>query len=666
MGTQGAGRKRLPNLEKLTAEDDALNQIAREAEARLAARRTARAEAREIRMKELEKQHKERYYGLDYKWGYIEQWMEDGERYSRHARRLASLSDDEERMSVGSRGSLKVEERPDRDFLDRGSRTALNLSAATLSSLGGASSRRGSCDTSVSVEMEASIREMKDSVAEAEEKYRRAMVSNAQLHNDKSTLMYQVETLREELSDMEELLWEARRHADERTKAYERERDSHVVLQFQFKEMKETMRRSEDLLMEVSKLREQTHAYSQEVSDLQEALQWKERKIAALERQREISDVIQIERDQLRVEVLSLRDVVKKYGEVISPEVATDGGPRLDGAKDEVGESVASLLANEVPASGESMLGTGGDMTSRHCQINKPPQALGFSSADRHSRASLVSREARAGRQTNRMRTLPARLGRSCVPANGAIARRAATQSGNSVPELTFTPKVKSSFGSLKNAQPSSKRRNGPSKWKKSISGVCRTSVGKVHKSGPSASDLILDQKNIRSGNSAERQKTDHITLKQADFHRSPGQAEPPCSASLTRDFEDCPATTEQKAVTNVSEKYETPHEETDHPNMTDFVFVESSFGQDALSPEDFLPKWPGSSPTAAGCKFRSFVEELKVMAAPEWLLLKLPEGKLFEERPSGHILETNVQAGHEPSVADVDSCEEVHEEMEQ
>lgn len=30
MGTQGPGRKRLPNLEKLTAEDDALNQIARE------------------------------------------------------------------------------------------------------------------------------------------------------------------------------------------------------------------------------------------------------------------------------------------------------------------------------------------------------------------------------------------------------------------------------------------------------------------------------------------------------------------------------------------------------------------------------------------------------------------------------------------------------------
>ncbi|XP_061664749.1 leucine-rich repeat flightless-interacting protein 2 isoform X2 [Syngnathoides biaculeatus] len=366
MGTQGPGRKRLLNLEKLTAEDDALKEIARQAEARLAARRAARAEARDIRMKELERQHKE----------------EDGERYSRHSRRIASLSDDEERMSVGSRGSLKpsdyssflgsgsrassrassaraspvVEDRLDRDFLDRGSRTALNLSAATLSPLGGASSRRGSCDTSVSVEMEASIREMKDSVAEAEEKYRRAMVSNAQLHNDKSTLMYQVETLREELSDIEEQLWEARRQSDERAKAYERERDSHIVLQFQLKEMKETMRRSEELLMEMSQLREQTRAYSQEVSDLQETLQWKEKKIAALERQREISDVIQIERDQLRVEVLGLRDVLKKSGEVVSPEVATNGGPRLDDAEEEFNNSFASHLAKEAPGSRESML----------------------------------------------------------------------------------------------------------------------------------------------------------------------------------------------------------------------------------------------------------------------------------------------------------------------
>ncbi|XP_028253478.1 leucine-rich repeat flightless-interacting protein 1 isoform X7 [Parambassis ranga] len=278
MGTQGPGRKRIPNREKLTAEDDALNQIAREAEARLAAKRAARAEAREIRMKELERQQKElfhshkKYYGVDNKWGHIEQWMEDSERYARHSRRHASISDDEERMSVGSRGSLRpsdysgflgsgsrassrassaraspvVEDRT--DFLDKGSRTASTLSAATLASLGGASSRRGSCDTSFSVETEASIREMKDSLAESDEKYRKAMVSNAQLHNEKSALMYQVDTLKEELSDMEELLWETRRHYNDKTKEFERERQAHSVLQFQFTEMKETLRHTEELL----------------------------------------------------------------------------------------------------------------------------------------------------------------------------------------------------------------------------------------------------------------------------------------------------------------------------------------------------------------------------------------------------------------------------------
>ncbi|XP_067357152.1 uncharacterized protein lrrfip1b isoform X19 [Channa argus] len=280
MGTQGPGRKRIPNREKLVAEDDALNQIAREAEARLAAKRAARAEAREIRMKELERQQKElfhshkKYYGLDNKWGHIEQWMEDSERYSRHSRRHASISDDEERMSVGSRGSLRpsdysgflgsssrassrassaraspvVEDRMERDFPDKGSRTASTLSAATLASLGGASSRRGSCDTSFSAETEASIRDIKDSLAEAEEKYRKAMVSNAQLHNEKLTLIYQVDTLREELSDMEELLCEARRQHDDRTKELERERQAHTVLQYQFKEMRETLRKTEELL----------------------------------------------------------------------------------------------------------------------------------------------------------------------------------------------------------------------------------------------------------------------------------------------------------------------------------------------------------------------------------------------------------------------------------
>ncbi|KAM6893248.1 leucine-rich repeat flightless-interacting protein 2 [Lycodopsis pacificus] len=348
MGTQGPGRKRVQNQEKKTAEDEALNQIAREAEARLAVRRSARAEAREIRMKELERQQKElfhshkKYYGLDNKWGHIEQWMEDSERYSRHSRRHASMSDDEERMSVGSRGSLRpsdysgfpvsssrassrtssaraspvVEEKPDRDFMDKGSRTASTLSAATLASLGGASSRRGSCDTSFTVETEASIRDMKDSLAEVEERFRKAMVSNAQLHNEKASLMYQLENLKEELSDMEELLWESRRHGDARTKESERERQAHRLLQFQFKETEETLRHSEELLTEVSALRLKSSSYCQEVSDLQEVLLWKEKKMA-------------------------------KHGVVVSPEVSTNGEAGQGQAVDDVTAESALRLAEE-------------------------------------------------------------------------------------------------------------------------------------------------------------------------------------------------------------------------------------------------------------------------------------------------------------------------------
>ncbi|XP_048956992.1 leucine-rich repeat flightless-interacting protein 1 isoform X48 [Canis lupus baileyi] len=423
MGSQGSGRRRPPTRERLTAEDDALNQIAREAEARLAAKRAARAEAREIRMKELERQQKEiyqvqkKYYGLDTKWGDIEQWMEDSERYSRRSRRNTSASDEDERMSVGSRGSLRlqpdseyggpyawtngydgdlygsqslgrrsgrnssysgegrfsalsssreetlglcgsdlgppggglapkplsvrtgsrpsylysaarpagsyrasvfddgglglggarrgsacgsyapsehgghlnsssrassrassaraspvVEERPEKDFTEKGSRSLPGLSAATLASLGGTSSRRGSGDTSISVDTEASIREikelselkdqiqdvegkymqglkeMKDSLAEVEEKYKKAMVSNAQLDNEKTNFMYQVDTLKDMLLELEEQLAESRRQYEDKSKEFEREKHAHSILQFQFAEVKEALKQREEML----------------------------------------------------------------------------------------------------------------------------------------------------------------------------------------------------------------------------------------------------------------------------------------------------------------------------------------------------------------------------------------------------------------------------------
>ncbi|XP_041505398.1 leucine-rich repeat flightless-interacting protein 1 isoform X13 [Microtus oregoni] len=401
MGTQGSGRKRLPNRERLTAEDDALNQIAREAEARLAAKRAARAEAREIRMKELERQQKEiyqvqkKYYGLDTKWGDIEQWMEDSERYSRRFRRNTSASDEDERLSVGSRGSLRtngydgdycgsqslsrrsgrpseysghlnsssrassrassaraspvVEERPDKDFTEKGSRNMPSLSAATLASLGGTSSRRGSGDTSISMDTEASIREikelnelkdqiqdvegkymqglkeMKDSLAEVEEKYKKAMVSNAQLDNEKTNFMYQVDTLKDTLLELEEQLAESQRLYEEKNKEFEREKHAHSILQFQFAEVKEALRQREEMLEEIRQLQQKQAGFIREISDLQETIEWKDKKIGALERQKEFFDSIRSERDELREETVKLKEELKKHGIILNSEITTNG-----------------------------------------------------------------------------------------------------------------------------------------------------------------------------------------------------------------------------------------------------------------------------------------------------------------------------------------------------
>lgn len=77
MGTPGSGRKRTPVKDRFSAEDEALSNIAREAEARLAAKRAARAEARDIRMRELERQQREpsHHHSFDRKWGEIHKWL---------------------------------------------------------------------------------------------------------------------------------------------------------------------------------------------------------------------------------------------------------------------------------------------------------------------------------------------------------------------------------------------------------------------------------------------------------------------------------------------------------------------------------------------------------------------------------------------------------------
>ncbi|XP_069776452.1 leucine-rich repeat flightless-interacting protein 2 isoform X28 [Narcine bancroftii] len=478
MGTPGAGRKRTPLKDRFSAEDEALSHIAREAEARLAAKRAARAEARDIRMKELERQQKEIYRSSGRKWGEIHQWMasfnialtissqEENAKRAQHSFRahrhyprqlmnnrhssldvgvphrsisrrkdlvgamdlhcqefspksspheknksallrktshsnsiyndaqatrktlstssndllsgiyhgkkkyndfnsfksfsssysrpfslysapitttksyrassntglirsqsLASFREeglqshdwryssrtpaggslpsqsssmhsspwnsDDETLSTTSQDSFSRErcDSLSSDFSDHSGSTAAyfsrssrrgsvisdfgdttvpdpfsldektesfsrpssrnavsGLSAATLASLGGSSSRRGSGDTNSILDPDVSLSELRDSLSEVEEKYKKAMVSNAQLDNDKSNLVYQVDTLKDVIEEMEEQMAELYRENEERSKELERQKHAYSVSQLKVEELKEGIRQRDELI----------------------------------------------------------------------------------------------------------------------------------------------------------------------------------------------------------------------------------------------------------------------------------------------------------------------------------------------------------------------------------------------------------------------------------
>ncbi|XP_031409856.1 leucine-rich repeat flightless-interacting protein 2 isoform X8 [Meleagris gallopavo] len=465
MGTPGSGRKRTPVKDRFSAEDEALSSIAREAEARLAAKRAARAEARDIRMRELERQQKEfSHHSYDTKWAHIHKWMEDSERaryshrssrhsylspldssgshrsrasttrrrdlvydsakdrparysvpshaygeshstkkkttYSRkdllsglyhdqrnysslryskptpsyHTRSsslysdpvattrsyrvspsvntglirsisLASLSGDGLRSSCSSctpseyswyssrassiRSSPVSSDFSDKsetaaDYFSRSNRRGSVVSDADdvqgLNSLeeksekshseifsrpssrnsiplSGNSSRRGSGDTSSLLDPDASLSELRDSLSEVEEKYKKAMVSNAQLDNEKNNLVYQVDTLKDVIEEKEEQIAEYYRENEEKSKELERQKHTCSVLQHKLDELKEGLRQRDEL-------------------------------IEALERQKDYFDCIKNERDELREELADLKETMKrgeKHGLVIIPDGTPNG-----------------------------------------------------------------------------------------------------------------------------------------------------------------------------------------------------------------------------------------------------------------------------------------------------------------------------------------------------
>nr|XP_036869917.1 leucine-rich repeat flightless-interacting protein 2 isoform X6 [Manis javanica] len=541
MGTPGSGRKRTPVKDRFSAEDEALSSIAREAEARLAAKRAARAEARDIRMRELERQQKEHsHYSFDRKWGQIQKWLEDSERarYSHRAShhrpylgvedalstrslgshrnsskdttgthwsrastpkrkdimydalkdrssRLSSLNHsyshsygmkkrssgshkdllsglyfdqrnysglrhskptsafytrssslysdplatskstrvslydgglynpygsrtpsecsyyssrtsstrsspvfaDDDTASIASsgrasrepresvvsaadyfsrsnrRGSVvsevddsripdltSLDEKSDKQYAENYTRPSSRNSASATTPLSGNSSRRGSGDTSSLLDPDTSLSELRESLSEVEEKYKKAMVSNAQLDNEKNNLIYQVDTLKDVIEEQEEQMAEFYRENEEKSKELERQKHMCSVLQHKMDELKEGLRQRDELIEENQRMQQKVDTMTKEVFDLQETLLWKDKHIRGLETQNEHLAYLRTERDSLREALASLQETGRtgeKHGLVIIPDGTPNGDVNLEpmaGAITVVSQEAAQVL----------------------------------------------------------------------------------------------------------------------------------------------------------------------------------------------------------------------------------------------------------------------------------------------------------------------------------
>ncbi|XP_023819248.1 leucine-rich repeat flightless-interacting protein 2 isoform X5 [Oryzias latipes] len=194
--------------------------------------------------------------------------------YFSRSNRRGSIVSDLDDLSIPDLDAL--DEKCDKQFSDfsrPSSRcTTPGLSPATLASLGGTSSRRGSADAGSTYDPDTSLselrdiyelkdqiqdvegrymqglKELKESLTEVEEKYKKAMVSNAQLDNDKGNLIYQVDTLKDVIEEMEESMSEMKRELEEKTKELERQKHTCSVLQHKQEELKEGIRQRDELI----------------------------------------------------------------------------------------------------------------------------------------------------------------------------------------------------------------------------------------------------------------------------------------------------------------------------------------------------------------------------------------------------------------------------------
>jgi len=189
MDLERIGGRHRDNSHHFAAESEALDQIAKEAEARLAARRQARYEARNIRMKEIEKKQKE------------EEENQANHTNHNHVPHHPLHPD-------GVRLRDEHRRRDQRSY----------------------SSRRSSTDSSEEG-INLNIRDLKNELKDLEEKFRKAMVNNAGLDNEKSALTYQVELLKDQMEECEEQSALVTKELREKSRDFELLKRSHAETQ---------------------------------------------------------------------------------------------------------------------------------------------------------------------------------------------------------------------------------------------------------------------------------------------------------------------------------------------------------------------------------------------------------------------------------------------------
>ncbi|CAH2283353.1 leucine-rich repeat flightless-interacting 2 isoform X4 [Pelobates cultripes] len=165
--------------------------------------------------------------------------------YFSRSNRRGSIVSDMDDVSIPDSLDEKIDKQHTETYSRPSSRNATTGLPGTFS---GSSSRRGSGDASSLVDPDASLSELRDSLAEVEDKYKKAMVSNAQLDNEKSNLVYQVDTLKDVIEEMEEQMAEYHRENEDKTKELERQKHSCSILTHKLEELKEGIRQRDELI----------------------------------------------------------------------------------------------------------------------------------------------------------------------------------------------------------------------------------------------------------------------------------------------------------------------------------------------------------------------------------------------------------------------------------